>query len=266
MSKIHQASINQQAEHAEISAQLAKKALCKKSRRNRRILREKRQKAANFAKEHKKDVGAAAYRATVSGFTKRNKLPHHFGELFNNARIFVYSQKEYVDQKGVTRTLSTRGQRKLFEILIVFLSSCDFLSGQVGLPKIKHMDTISHDAFMLQHAKRFGYAMSSSTWYRYVDILKSLGAFSSEPIHHFFDTEGVKKVRSESSYKWLSKKFLVRLGVFKDHIRASIKLAYTKARDKGLSFVWKMKNEQDFNHNIEFNFSSSTIPPDIPLS
>jgi hypothetical protein len=84
-----------------VGEQLAKEALRAKSRKSRRHLREKRRKAANFVKEHKKDVDVSPYRATLTGFTKKNKLPHHFGEIFNEARKFVYTQKEYVDRLGV---------------------------------------------------------------------------------------------------------------------------------------------------------------------
>ena len=242
-----------------VSEQLAIKALRAKSRKSRRHLREKRRNAANQVKLNKVDI--SAYKATLDGFAKKNKLPNHFNEIFNEARKFAYTKKEYVDNKGVTRSLSSRGQRKLLEVLVVLLTNCDFLSGQVGLAKKQHMDTISHDAFMLQHAKRFGYAISSSSWYRYIEILKTMKIFSGEAIRLF--SKDYKTVRSESSYKWLSKAFLMRLGVFKDHIRASIKLAYQKATSKGLCFIWKMKNEQALIITDEFDLSLAPIPPNI---
>ena len=245
------------------SSVLATEALRAKSRKARKHVREKRRKAANFVKDHKKDVGTQAYRATYEGFTKKTKLPHHFSELFNEARRFVYSQKEYTDQKGVVRSITSRGHRKLLEVLIVLLSSCDLMSGQVGLAKSLHMDTTSHDAFMLQHAKRFGYAISSSSWYRYIDILKSMEIFRGEEIRIFNEED--KTVRSDASYKYLSEGFLARIGAFKDHIRVSIKLAYQKALDKGLSFAWKIKNEPVSTSTRNFDLFTSP-PPNIKPS
>lgn len=103
------------------------------------------------------------------------------------------------------------------------------------------MDTTSHDMFMLKHAQRFGYAISSSTWYRYVDILKALNVFSGTSIK-IFDDES-KSVRSEASYKYLSKKFLNTIGVLRDGIRQSIDFVYNKSLEKGFRYAWRTINE-----------------------
>ncbi|MEY8213051.1 MAG: hypothetical protein RPR97_01070 [Colwellia sp.] len=236
-----------------------------KSRKARKHLREKRRKDANFVKQHDNAVGTEAHIASLDGFCKKSKLPHHFGELFNEARRFAFTQKEYIDSEGVVRSISKKGQRKLLEVLIVFIASCDFVSGQIGKPKSKYMDTTSHDAFMLQHAKRFGYAISSSSWYRYVEMLKCMNVFRGEAIRTFNENEGKTITRSEPSYKWLSKSFLTKIGAFQDHIRASVELAYNKAKKNGLSFVWKVKNDYLFTENKTASFDFSP-PPNIKPS
>ena len=243
-------------------AERAIKQLREKSREKRRHLREKRREAAFLVTKIKKAVGTADYKATDKGFIKQHKLPAHFKPLINGLRQWVYTQYQYIDKKGVVRSLSARGKRKLFEVLIVLITSCDFISGQVGKPMKKDMDTIRHDAFMLEHARRFGYAISSSTWYRYIDMLKSMDIFSGREIKLHGD-DGVT-VRSEASYKWLSKRFLRDIGVYKDTIMASIKEAYQRSIDKGLCFIWRQHNAPmgySPSQDLFTAYTPSTAPP-----
>lgn len=102
------------------------------------------------------------------------------------------------------------------------------------------MDTTSHDAFMLEYARRFGETLSSTTWYRYIGMLKAMDILSCEDIKVYGD-DGVT-VRSVASYKWLSKAFLRSIDVFTDNIMASIKESYQKAINKGLSFTYRQHN------------------------
>ncbi len=222
------------------SAQHAREMLREKSRTKRRQLREKRRKAAHFVKANNKAVGTADYKATDKGFIKKNRLPVHFKPIINNTKKLVFAKRSHVDSHGRLRSLSLRGRRRLFQVLLVLLTNCDFLSGQMGKPKADDMDTTSHDAFMLEYARRFGHSISSSTWYRYIDMLKAMAIFSSKEIKLYGD-DGVT-VRSEASYKWLSKPFLQSIGVFTDNIMASIKESYQKAINKGLSFTYRQHN------------------------
>ncbi|WP_394230767.1 hypothetical protein [Shewanella colwelliana] len=221
-------------------AELAIKALREKARTKRRELREKRRNAAYFVKVNKKAVGTADYIASDKGFIKKNRLPPHFKSLINNCKRFVFSKRCHTDKQGKYRSISLRGRRRLFNVLLVLLTNCDFLSGQVGKPKIGHMDTTSHDAMMLQYARRFGDAISSSTWYRYIGMLDAMDIYFSKEIK-LYGEDGVT-VRSEASYKWLSKSFLQGIGAFTDEVMASIKASYQKAVNKGLSFVWREHN------------------------
>ena len=215
-------------------------AIRDKARTKRRELREKRRYAANLVKSTKKAVGSADYIASDEGFTKKNRLPPHFKILINNSKKLVFSTRSHTDKRGRLRSLSLRGRRKLFNVLLVLLTNCDFMSGQVGKPKLDHMDTTGHDALMLQYARRFGDSISSSTWYRYIAILENMEIFTSKEIKLYAE-DGVT-VRSEPSYKWLSKGFLRTIGVFADNILGSIKASYQKAIKNGLSFVWREHN------------------------
>ncbi len=243
-------------------AQLAIKLLREKSRDKRKMLREKRRAAAGFVSQMKKAVGTSDYRASNKGFIKQHKLPAHFKPLINGMRQYVYSQYQYIDKNGVTHSLTRRGKRKLFEILIVLITSCDFMSGQIGKPLAAHMDTTKHDAFMLEHAKRFGYSISSSTWYRYIYMLKSMNIFNGREIK-LHGVDGLT-IRSEASYKWLSTEFLRAVGVYRDTIWASIKVAYQKALDNGRSFVWRQHNSPVGYRPAQDLFTAytpSTAPP-----
>ena len=244
------------------SAQHAREIVREKSRTKRRHLREKRRKAAHFAKFNKKAVGTADYIASAKGFLKQNRLPAHFKVLINNAKQWVFSLRSYTDSDDRLRSLSMRGRRKLFQVLLVLLTNCDFMSGQIGKIKIEHMDTTSHDAFMLEYAKRFAESISSSTWYRYIDMLKVMDIFSGREIKLHGD-DGVV-VRSEASYKWLSKSFLQSIGAFTDTIMASIKESYQKAIKKGLSFIWREHNAPVGyrpSYDLFSNYQPNTAPP-----
>jgi len=243
--------------------------------KSRQTRAEKRQKKREAAKAHKaKAIGdrALIYKK-ANGASTVKKLPKHFHVLLQETKKFAFRQFTYIDKNNVSRTISKRGRRKLHEILTVLVTTCDLKSGKIGVAKKEHMDTTSHDMFMLKHAERFGYAISSSTWYRYIDILKALNVFSGTSIK-IFDDE-TKSVRSEASYKYLSNKFLVTIGVLRDGIRQSIDFVYNKAIEKGFRYVWRTINEvivasdrlttetnfELFNGH-EFNGQES---PDLPL-
>lgn len=214
--------------------------LRQKSRQKRA---EKRQKKRDAAEIHKtKAIGdrALIYKK-VNGKNSVKKLPKHFHVLLQEVKKFAFSQFNYIDKNKVNRSISKRGRQKLHEILTVLLTSCDLKSGKVGVAKKEHMDTTSHDMFMLKHAQRFGYAISSSTWYRYIDILKSLNVFRGTSIK-IFDDES-KSVRSEASYKYLSSKFLSSIGVLRDGIKESIDFVYKKSINQGFRYVWRRINE-----------------------
>jgi hypothetical protein len=243
-------------------AELAIKALREKARTKRRELREKRRKAAYFVKSNNKAVGTADYIASEKGFIKRNRLPVHFKELINNCKKWVFSKRSNVDKNGKFHSNTARGRRRLFNILLVLLTNCDFLSGQIGKAKLEHMDTTSHDALMLQYARRFGHSISSSTWYRYIGILDAMDIFHSKEIK-LYGEDGIT-VRSEASYKWLSKPFLQSIGVFTDDVMASIKESYQKALDKGLSFTFREHNAPVGyfpNQDLFSAYSPSSAPP-----
>lgn len=245
-------------------SELAIKRLREKQRIKRLNLREKRRAAANFVAEHNKAVGSAAYIASDIGFTKKNRLPAHFNLLINNVRKFVFIKKSYCDRQGILHALSNRGHKRIFEILLVLLTNCDLLSGQIGKAKSEHMDTTSHDALMLQYARRFGYTISSSSWYRYISVINAMGIFVSKEIKRYGE-DGVT-VRSEASYKWLSKSFLRAIGAFDDNLLASIKASYQKALKKGLSFVWREVNAPMVRLNTHdlFNHSYSSCSYSAP--
>lgn len=243
--------------------------------KSRQTRAEKRQKKREAARAHKaKAIGdrALIYKKS-NGTSTAKKLPKHFHVLLQETKQFAFRQFTYIDKNKVSRTISKRGRKKLHEILTVLVTSCDLKSGKIGVAKKEHLDTTSHDTFMLKHAERFGYAMSSSTWYRYIDILKALNVFSGTSIK-IFDDE-TKSVRSEASYKYLSNQFLKTIGVLRDGIRQSIDFVYNKAIEKGLRYVWRTINEvirtsevsptetnfELFNDH-EFNGQES---PDLPL-
>ncbi|WP_394230564.1 hypothetical protein [Shewanella colwelliana] len=243
-------------------AELAIKALREKARTKRRHLREKRCKVAHFVKSNNKAVGEADYKASDEGFVKKNRLPVHFKILINNCKRLVFSKRSHTDKNGKLRSISLRGRRRLFNVLLVLLTHCDFMSGQVGKPKAEHMDTTSHDALMQQYATRFGETISSSTWYRYVGMLDAMEIYFSKEIK-LYGEDGVT-VRSEASYKWLSKSFLHSIGAFTDVVMGSIKGSYQKALNKGLSFVWREVNAQTTPLPPQDLFSYSysyTAPP-----
>ena len=119
--------------------------------------------------------------------------------------------------------------------------------------------TIKHDALMLEHAKRFESSMCSTSWYDYILILKDKNVFSGREIK-VHGSDGVT-VRSVASYKWLSNVFLRKIGVYKDAIMASIKLAYQKAIDNGRSFVWRQHNSPVNPTPSDDLFSSHSSSP-----
>lgn len=233
-----------------------------KAKAKRRNLRDKKRQAASQVKSHKKNVGSSAYIASLDGFTKKNKLPAHFNELINNVRRFVFTRKLEVDSGGITQAMSSKVQAKLFEVLVTMLTTCDLVSGQIGKAKNIGMDTTSHDALMLQHAKRFGHAIPSSTWYRYIEILKSSGVLVVQEAK-VASTED-NTVRSVAAYKWLSAKFLLAIGAYSDNIKAGIKAAYKKAIDKGLCFIWrKFKKQLPSKHRFTEELFPEYTPPPI---
>ena len=227
-----------------------------------RIKIQKRRQKADKARRNKTDVGSSDFIASLEGFTQKNKLPSHFRELISSTRFLVYRIKSYVDEKGVTRTLQRGGQNTLLRMLIVFLTHCDLVSGQVGIPKKRSMDTISHDALMDIYAVRFGKSLCSSTWYSYIAILKGLGVFSGKEVK-VSGKDGVT-VRSRASYKMLSKRFLYDIGAFKNGIWSSIKEAYQKALDRGLSFVWCKHNAPAYPVNAKTDLFSTPTPDYSP--
>jgi len=231
-----------------------------KSRTTRKYHRESKRKNAALVKSKGKAVGVSGHKSSLDGFSKKSSLPPHHKELFNEAGRFANNVHEYIDKDGVVRRLSKKGRGKLKEVLIVLLSACDYVSNQIGVPKHKYFDTISHDAFMLRHAKRFGYAISSSSWYRYIAILKAMNIFRGESIWSFNNTSENKNTRSEPSYKWFSKDFLTKIGAYKDHIKVSVNLAYSKAKKNGLSFIWKVKNAAMYKENTTASFDFSSPP------
>lgn len=213
-----------------------------KARVKRQKLRTAKREAAYKVNTLGCAVGSNAYKSSLKGFkAPKAKLPRYFNEIINNARKFVYSSRFQIDNGGISRSLSDQSKRKLFEIIVTLLTTCDLVSGQVGKAKNIGMDTTSHDALMLAHAKRWGDAMPSSTWYRYIDILKQTGVFLIQEVKIAGEE---KTIRSVAAYKWLSAQFLQSIGVYTDSIRAQIRQAYQRALDKGLSFNWRVFKKQ----------------------
>jgi hypothetical protein len=210
---------------------LARTALAAKARKKRQTLRVKKREAAQATKP----VANSSYKTNLSGFSRGQKLPKHFDELINNLRRVVYSPG-FAQSEGITYSRAKSVSKNLFEILVTMLTHSDLISGQIGKPKGNGMDTTSHDALMLIHAKRYGRAIASSTWYRCIEILTRAGILDGKEVK-VYGRDGVT-VRSKASYKWFSQRFLASIGTFKDHIKASIKLAYNKALASGLCFTW----------------------------
>ena len=239
------------------------KSKADKARIKRQKLRSAKREAALHVKTHKTAVGANAYKASLEGFKAlKSRLPRYFSEVINNARKLIYSRKFEIDEGGISRQMSELTKRKLFEIIVTLITSCDFMSGQIGKAKNIGMDTTSHDALMLAHAKRWGYAMPSSTWYRYIGMLKQAGVFVVEEVKIAGETE--KTIRSVAAYKWLSTQFLQAIGAYTDTIRAQIKQAYQKAVNNGLSFTWRVFKRQlpvKQRFTADMFFSQSTNPP-----
>jgi hypothetical protein len=240
-----------------------KKSDAQKAKQKRQILRAKKRQTATLVKTQNKAVGSSAYIASIDGFSKKKaKLPRYFNELINNTRRLIYGHYLDVDSGGVTRTIPEKTKKKMFEIAVTLLTTCDLVSGQIGKPKNIGMDTTSHDALMLQHAKRWGDPIPSSTWYRYIDLLKQVGAFRVEEVKI---AEAENTVRSVAAYKWLSAQFLQSIGAYKDYIRAAIKLSNIKAVKNGLSFKWrefkKKLTTKQRKTNDMFNVASVSPPP-----
>ena len=239
------------------------KSKADKARIKQQKLRSAKQAAALHVKTHKTAVGANAYKASLEGFKAlKSRLPRYFDEVINNARKLIYSRKFEIDEGGISRQMSEPTKRKLFEITVTLMTSCDFMSGQIGKAKNNGMDTTSHDALMLAHTKRWGYEMPSSTWYRYIDMLKKAGVFVVEEVKIAGVSE--KTIRSVAAYKWLSTQFLQAIGAYTDTIRAQIKQAYQKAVNNGLSFTWRVFKRQlpvKQRFTADMFFSQSTTPP-----
>ncbi|MGL4667210.1 MAG: hypothetical protein ACRCWR_04705, partial [Saezia sp.] len=179
------------------------KSKADKARIKQQKLRSAKQAAAAHVKTHNTAVGANACKASLEGFKAlKSRLPRYFSDVINNARKLIYSRKFEIDEGGISRQMSELTKRKLFEIIVTLITSCDFMSGQIGKAKNIGMDTTSHDALMLAHAKRWGYAMPSSTWYRYIGMLKQAGVFVVEEVKIAGEAE--KTIRSVAAYKWLS--------------------------------------------------------------
>lgn len=240
-----------------------------KARIRRQKLRSAKRAAALHVKKHKTAVGSNAYKATLEGFkAKGGRLPRYFNQVINNARQLIFRRKLEVDEGGISRHMSERTKRKLFEVVVTLITTCDLMSGQIGKAKNIGMDTTSHDALMLEHAKRWGEPIPSSTWYRYIDMLKQAGVFAVQEVKVAIDKDDTaaeqKTIRSVAAYKWLTAQFLQAIGVYSDEIRAQIKLAYQKALDKGLSFTWRVFKRQlpvKLRFTADMFFSQSTNPP-----
>jgi hypothetical protein len=234
-----------------------------KSRTDRTKKRAKRREKALSASKNKVAVGASAYPATSAGF-KTKKLPTHFNVIINELRKQVYSGKFDDRSTGLCRQMSNTSRKKLFEILVTIVTRTDFISGQIGIPKKNGFHTISHDDLMLQHAARWGYSISSSTWYRYIDLIKKHDVFRVvEAKSHV--SRG--KVKSYAAYKWLKLSFLKTIGVFSDDIKAGIEKAYQKTLASGKSFKWLLvhtkqvrKHHEPACFDLEFDFDA---PPPI---
>lgn len=239
-----------------------------KARIKRQKLRSAKRAAALHVKNHKTAVGANAFKASLDGFKVKNaRLPRYFNEVINNARQLIYRGQLEIDEGGISRKMSERTKRKLFEIVVTMITTCDLMSGQVGKAKNIGMDTTSHDALMLAHAKRWGIAVPSSTWYRYIDMLKQAGVFTVQEVKVAIEdnaTSEEKTIRSVAAYKWLSARFLQAIGAYTDTIRAQIKQAYQKAINNGLSFTWRVFKRQlpvKQRFTADMFFSQSTNPP-----
>lgn len=210
-----------------------------KNRKARELRAEKRLrkiKAAEFVSINKFNVGATNYPATRKGF-KAKALPKHFIFIINNIRTLVYSGFFNKKSNGLTRDMPKKCKRKLFEVLVTIITNTDLLSGSIGIPKSNGLHALKHDDLMYAHALRFGYSMPSSTWYRYIDILKSHDVFNViEAKSHV--SRG--KVKSYAAYKWFSQSFLKKIGLSIDTVKSSVEKAYQKALSKGLSFNWVM--------------------------
>ncbi|EHC03886.1 hypothetical protein Sbal625DRAFT_4434, partial [Shewanella baltica OS625] len=97
---------------------------------------ETKTRSCSSCKNNKHDVGSNAYKASLDGFKlKGSRLPRYFNVVINNARRLIYSRKLDVDNGGVSRTMSERTKRKLFEISVTLITTCDLMSGQVGKAK-----------------------------------------------------------------------------------------------------------------------------------
>lgn len=239
------------------------KSDAQKAKHKRQLLRAKKRQTATLVRTQNKAVGSNAYIASIDGFSKKkSRLPRYFNEIINNTRRLIYGHYLDIDYGGVTRTVPEKTKKKMFEIAVTLLTTCDLVSGQIGKPKNIGMDTTSHDSLMMQHAKRWGDAIPSSTWYRYIDLLKQVGAFRVEEVKI---AEAENTVRSVAAYKWLSAQFLQSIGAYKDHIRAAIKLSNIKAVKNGLSFKWrefkkKLTVKQRTTSDL-FNATSTNSPP-----
>ncbi len=232
----------------------------RKSREIRAIKRTKKQRLANDAIVKNTCVGSQNYPASKQGY-KAKALPKHFNVIINNIRQAVFSGLLDPKTSGLNRAMSAKCRKKLFEVLVTIITRTELLSGQIGVPKADGFHAINHDDLQEQHAMRWGYSISSSTWFRYIAILKN---------HKILKVMEAKshvsrgKVCSYAAYKWVCPKFLSKIGLSKPEIKVSVERAYQKAVKNGLEFRWTMvftKVMRKKHDPISYDLNFDAPPP-----
>lgn len=228
------------------------------SRTKRAKLRIKRREKALDARTNNTIIGSSSYVPSKAGF-KGKRLPKHFPVLINRLKALVYSGEFDPITSGAKREWSVKCRTKLLEILIVIITRTDLVSRQVGVPDFDGFNAIKHDDLLLAHAVRFGYSMSSTTWFRYINVIKS---------HNILQVIEAKshvcrgKVKSYAGYKWLSDSFLKKLGADQDDIKISIERANNKTVKSGRSFKWKLVHTKQIRkHHDQVNYELDLDAP-----
>lgn len=129
--------------------------------------------------------------------------------------------------------LQRRMRRLCSQILACFVRYCDVESGNVGIPKSKYMDTVTHDTLIREYEKSFG-PIHRSRWFRGINALKNAGYLDVEAIN--IDVTGTKQYLAKAAMKMLTAAFFRDTGVMtREDVQDSLSKAKKKRLKSGLS-------------------------------
>ena len=178
--------------------------------------------------------------------TKRLLLS--FAKFIDNPHCYNNQLHDLNYCQSIVYGLQKRQRENCVKVMTALCCFLEIESNQIGIPKVEHMDTITHDTIIKAYVSCWGESISQKRYYHTINLLK-LADFIVIDAVYLQDSdilsnlelkdEDLPRVYSKAAYKSITQKFINVFGLASDeHVIKSKLRSIARRVKRGLKTLW----------------------------